>query len=78
VSPPEQFNIKKAIHVGLFIYAVFLGIGGTISLATLLFWITPKSDWDQVIAPIGVMAFLLYSTCAIALFIRSKIKLDKD
>ncbi|MGM0807407.1 MAG: hypothetical protein ACQET8_22125 [Bacillota bacterium] len=78
VSPPNQFNIKKALHVGLFIYAVFMGIGGTVSFATLLFWITPKNEWGEVLAPIGVMAFLLYSTCAIALFIRSKIKLDKD
>jgi hypothetical protein len=72
--PTSKEDFKKSLSFGLLFYAIFGTIGGTLSFATFIFVAIPRDELVQAIKPLSVMAFMLYGSCALSLFIRSKIK----
>ncbi|MFC7372587.1 hypothetical protein ACFQPF_12995 [Fictibacillus iocasae] len=72
--PSTQGGIRAKFSFALVTYAVFMGIAGTISLTTVLLREAQRGELDKALAPVGILALLLYGSCAIAWFIRLKIR----
>lgn len=66
-----KLNIKKAVCFALLLYAILIGLGGTVMFSVLLIWVIPKDQLSYVSLPLTMMALFFYGTCIAALVVRS-------
>ncbi|QXE00989.1 hypothetical protein [Terribacillus sp. DMT04] len=69
-------DIKKILRISLLLYSILIGLAGSVSIIAALILI-PKEELQYFIEPFIVLGLFIYGTCAVALFIRTKIFKEK-
>ncbi len=54
----------------LYAYSIFMGINGTATLSTVIFWLIPEDQLSKEWAPLSIESFGLYGSCIAALVVR--------
>lgn len=74
-----KLNIKKAVRFALLLYAILIGLGGTVMFSVLLIWVIPTDQLAYVSLPLTMMALFFYGTCVASYFSRKKgFKIPQD
>lgn len=75
---PNKTSTKSAMRFILLFYSIFMSVGGTIPLITLLLFVLPLDEAAETIIPYAIMLIPIYISCIIALIIRAKFFKKED